>query len=253
MLYDESKDKRRSGTAGKTAKPKMTRGRSKSPRLKSSGRGSSKGSSSRRFSGRNSSPKAVVKGAYVKTNGDATRHIIQHIDYLKDRSKKPWEERKFVDRENVDLDRDEIIKKMLSSKGKEIAMYKLILSPGDNKLNLHDYTRDTMEKLEANLGYKVDWIAMDQYNTEHYHSHVIVAGKIPEQHPIETGKGTDIDRYVENWSKFKEGKDLKLIKSNFAAMRDAENDFSLSLCGGSFKSFFLRVRSTIVPPTNAKL
>lgn len=221
MLDDERPKRKRSGSTGKTAKPRLSKG--SSPRLRFSGR--SCGYSMKRYPARPSRPNAVVKAAYVKSNSDAHRHTIQLVDYLKDRSKKPWEERKFFDREQVDLRREDIINRLADQRGEDIAMYKLILSPGDNSVNLKVYTRETMDRLEENLGYRVDWIAIDQYNTEHYHSHVIVAGKIPEQLPTDRGKDKELEQYIDRWAQHKEGMDLRLNKSNLQAMREAGNDY----------------------------
>ena len=37
-------------------------------------------------------------------------------------------------------------------------------------------TRDLMDQLEADLGTKFDWIAVDHHNTGHPHTHILVRG-----------------------------------------------------------------------------
>jgi len=37
-------------------------------------------------------------------------------------------------------------------------------------------TRELMQQMEADLGTKLDWIAVDHYNTGHPHTHVLVRG-----------------------------------------------------------------------------
>jgi type IV secretory pathway VirD2 relaxase len=37
-------------------------------------------------------------------------------------------------------------------------------------------TRNLMQQMEADLGTKLDWIAVDHYNTGHAHSHILVRG-----------------------------------------------------------------------------
>ena len=37
-------------------------------------------------------------------------------------------------------------------------------------------TRDLMKQMEADLGTKLDWIAVDHHNTGHPHTHIIVRG-----------------------------------------------------------------------------
>src|SRR5450631_1420953 len=42
--------------------------------------------------------------------------------------------------------------------------------------DLRTTTRDLMQQMEADLGTKLDWIAVDHHNTGHPHSHILVRG-----------------------------------------------------------------------------
>ena len=42
--------------------------------------------------------------------------------------------------------------------------------------DLRTITRDLRQQMEANLGTKRDWIAVDHHNTGHPHSHILVRG-----------------------------------------------------------------------------
>ena len=42
--------------------------------------------------------------------------------------------------------------------------------------DLRESTRDLMKQMEADLGTKLDWIAVDHHNTGHPHTHIIVRG-----------------------------------------------------------------------------
>jgi type IV secretory pathway VirD2 relaxase len=57
--------------------------------------------------------------------------------------------------------------------------FRLIVAPEDgNRLSdLHDFTRDVMAQMETDLGTKLDWVAVDHFNTGHPHSHVVIRGK----------------------------------------------------------------------------
>ncbi|MBZ0186756.1 MAG: hypothetical protein K8F91_10950 [Candidatus Obscuribacterales bacterium] len=70
---------------------------------------------------------------------------------------------------------------MKENRGEKVAMHKLILSPGDNKIDLRDYTRESMEALEKRLGHKLNLYAIEHRNTDNFHAHVVIAGKIPER------------------------------------------------------------------------
>ena len=53
---------------------------------------------------------------------------------------------------------------------------------GDQLADLRGFTRDAMRQMEEDLGTRLDWVAVDHFNTGHPHSHVVIRGK------DETGK-----------------------------------------------------------------
>ncbi len=57
--------------------------------------------------------------------------------------------------------------------------FRFIVSPEDGAelSDLTAYTRDFMKQVEADLGTKLDWVAVNHYNTGHPHVHVIVNGR----------------------------------------------------------------------------
>lgn len=55
--------------------------------------------------------------------------------------------------------------------------FRLIVSPEDGgELDLRDYTRKLMAQMEADLGTKLDWSAVEHHNTDNPHVHVTVRG-----------------------------------------------------------------------------
>jgi len=48
---------------------------------------------------------------------------------------------------------------------------------GDQLSDLRAFTRDLMSKMQDDLGTKLDWVAVDHFNTGHPHSHVVIRGK----------------------------------------------------------------------------
>src|SRR5882724_11132076 len=57
--------------------------------------------------------------------------------------------------------------------------FRVIVSPEDGMGlgDLSGFTRDLMSKLEGDLGTKLDWVAVNHFNTGHPHVHVIVNGR----------------------------------------------------------------------------
>ena len=56
--------------------------------------------------------------------------------------------------------------------------FRFIVSAEDGAelADLRTTTRDLMQQMEADLGTKLDWIAVDHYNTGHPHTHILVRG-----------------------------------------------------------------------------
>jgi type IV secretory pathway VirD2 relaxase len=57
--------------------------------------------------------------------------------------------------------------------------FRLIVSPEDGAelTDLKPFIRDLMTKVEVDLGTKLDWVAVDHFNTGHPHTHIIIRGK----------------------------------------------------------------------------
>ncbi|MFT9092261.1 MAG: DUF3363 domain-containing protein [Gluconacetobacter sp.] len=57
--------------------------------------------------------------------------------------------------------------------------FRFIVSPEDagDLADLTDYTRDLMAQVEADLGTKLDWVAVNHHNIGHPHVHVVVNGR----------------------------------------------------------------------------
>jgi type IV secretory pathway VirD2 relaxase len=56
--------------------------------------------------------------------------------------------------------------------------FRFIISPDDapEMADLKQFTRDLVGQMEKDLGTKLDWVAVDHWNTEHPHVHLIVRG-----------------------------------------------------------------------------
>jgi hypothetical protein len=61
--------------------------------------------------------------------------------------------------------------------------FRFIVSPEDaaELADLPAYTRDLMATAERDLGTKLDWVAIDHWNTEHPHIHVLVRGRADDR------------------------------------------------------------------------
>jgi type IV secretory pathway VirD2 relaxase len=73
-------------------------------------------------------------------------------------------------------------------------LFKIIVSPefGD-RLNLHQYARELMHRMEHDLGVQLEWVAAVHHNTEHPHVHIALRGvdrkRVPVRLPREYIRG----------------------------------------------------------------
>ena len=60
--------------------------------------------------------------------------------------------------------------------------FRFIVAP-DDAMELYDlraFTRDLMGDVACDLGTKLDWVAIDHWNTEHPHIHVLLRGRVDD-------------------------------------------------------------------------
>lgn len=70
-------------------------------------------------------------------------------------------------------------KSFLERSGEDPHLFRIIVAPEDGG-EFHDlkpFIRDLMQQAEADLGTKLDWIAVDHFNTGHPHSHIVISGQ----------------------------------------------------------------------------
>lgn len=127
---------------------------------------------------------SIAKSSYVGRGRGAARHISAHLKYIQEREKGELErdkDRDFFDRDKDGIDRAQVELEIKQNQGRKVSMHKLILSPGDNKIDLREYTKESMGALEERLGHKLLWYGVEHLNTDNHHVHVVIAGKIPER------------------------------------------------------------------------
>ena len=78
---------------------------------------------------------------------------------------------------------DEADGKAFVERGREDRhQFRFIVAPEDSNemADLRSFTRDLMRQVEKDLETRLDWIAIDHYNTGHPHTHIIVRGVLEE-------------------------------------------------------------------------
>ncbi|KUM26736.1 hypothetical protein AU467_19595 [Mesorhizobium loti] len=120
--------------------------------------------------------RVVVKARVVKLAGKGVDGARAHLRYL---------QRDGVTREGepgalygVDSDRVDG-KVFLERAGGDRHQFRFIVAPEDGIEydDLKPLTRRLMAQMEKDLGTRLDWVAVDHFNTGHPHTHIIVRGK----------------------------------------------------------------------------
>lgn len=120
--------------------------------------------------------RVVVKTRLVRLAGKGLPAARAHLRYL---------ERDGVTREGTPgelyaRDEDGIDgKAFVERSARDRHQFRFIVSPedGDQYHDLKPFVRRLMRQMEEDLGTRLDWVAVDHFNTGHPHSHVVLRGK----------------------------------------------------------------------------
>lgn len=117
--------------------------------------------------------------SYLAREGRQQGHgepgLERSVDYLQ-REDTPGNERlAFYDGDGAGLNANAIT----SSWSEDSRHFRLIISPEDGELlgNLRPMIREVMAGLETKLGTKLEWLAVDHWDTDNPHTHVLVRGR----------------------------------------------------------------------------
>ena len=143
-----------------------------------------------RFTGRSAQPgsrRVTIKTRLVNLKQAGPRSITTHLRYI---------EREGVGRDGEPgqaygptTDNADLV--AFEERGREDRhQFRFIVSPEDAEQldDLRRYTRHLMSRMEADLGTNLDWVAMNHWNTDNPHTHVVLRGK------DDTGKDLIISR-----------------------------------------------------------
>ncbi|MGL1921627.1 MAG: DUF3363 domain-containing protein [Hyphomicrobiales bacterium] len=119
--------------------------------------------------------RVVIKSRIVKLAQNGFSKATSHLKYIqRDGVDKNGDAGKIYDAEHDEVDG----KSFLDDSRDDRHQFRFIVSPEDaiELEDLKEYTRDLMNHMEHDLGTKLDWVAVDHYNTDNPHTHIIVRG-----------------------------------------------------------------------------
>lgn len=119
--------------------------------------------------------RVVVKARIARLKA-GSRAAIAHLNYLqRDGTTRDGERGQLYGRDD-----DRTDGRAFAERGREDRhQFRFIVAPedGDRLSDLRGFTRDVMRQMEEDLSTRLDWVAVDHFNTGHPHSHVVIRGK----------------------------------------------------------------------------
>jgi len=120
------------------------------------------------------SRRVIVKARVVKMTSYGVGAAKLHLRYLdREGTEKNQKKEGFYDHEHSDISR----KNIEAIREGEPHQFRFIVSPEDaERLDLTEYTKSLMSQMETDLGRGLDWKAINHYNTDNPHTHIVVHG-----------------------------------------------------------------------------
>jgi type IV secretory pathway VirD2 relaxase len=144
-------------------------------------------------SGRFRARRVAVKARIIKLNPQGRGHQLHGAEKTKMAGKAVDAHLRYLERDGVNRDgqrgkaysavEDDADGKAFVERGREDRhQFRFIVAPEDSNemADLRSFTRDLMRQVEKDLETRLDWIAIDHYNTGHPHTHIIVRGVLEE-------------------------------------------------------------------------
>ena len=127
---------------------------------------------------RSPSRRVVIKARVVRHRGSRFRSapLAKHVNYLK----RDGVTRDGADARMFDVRSDVADERVFAERCEEDRHhFRFIVSPEDaaEMTDLRAFARELMVDVERDLGTKLDWIAVDHWNTDNPHVHVLVRGR----------------------------------------------------------------------------
>jgi type IV secretory pathway VirD2 relaxase len=120
--------------------------------------------------------RGVVVKARVVRHGQKSAPLAAHLSYLRrDGVMRDGAPGKMFDASGDDADARAFAERCQGDRHH----FRFIVSPDDatELSDLRAFTRDLMAQMSRDLGTNVDWVAIDHWNTEHPHIHVLMRGR----------------------------------------------------------------------------
>ncbi len=120
--------------------------------------------------------RVVVKARITKFKAGGIKAAQPHLRYLqRDGVTKDGERGSLYNSRSEQVDGNVFLEEARGDRHQ----FRLIVAPEDSAqlADLKPFVRDLMQQAEIDLGTKLDWVAVDHFNTGHPHTHIVIRGK----------------------------------------------------------------------------
>ena len=127
--------------------------------------------------------RAIIQARFVKLGGGGMGAQRAHLGYLqREGAGKDQERAEFYDAEREGVAGQD----WLENTKDDRHHFRFIVSAEDGQKldDLKPFIRDLMVQMEIDLETRLDWIAVDHFNTEHPHTHIVMSGRRDDGHDL---------------------------------------------------------------------
>lgn len=138
-----------------------------------------RGHTAARFAGAKLTPmsrRVTIKTLLVNQRNASSQSLAKHLRYIeRDGAGRDGEPGRAYGPQTDEADLDAFKERAADDRHH----FRFIVSPEDGAelADLRTYTRHLMNRMEADLGTRLDWVAVDHWNTDNPHTHLIVRGR----------------------------------------------------------------------------
>ncbi|EMY8117013.1 MULTISPECIES: relaxase/mobilization nuclease and DUF3363 domain-containing protein [Pseudomonas] len=138
-----------------------------------------RGHTAARFAGAKLTPmsrRVTIKTLLVNQRNASPQSLAKHLRYIeRDGAGRDGEPGRAYGPQTDEADLDAFKERAADDRHH----FRFIVSPEDGAEldDLRTYTRHLMNRMEADLGTRLDWVAVDHWNTDNPHTHLIVRGR----------------------------------------------------------------------------
>src|SRR5947199_5809989 len=130
---------------------------------------------------------SIVKVSYAE-RGRGARWRAHGAYLAREGAQRPGQKGRGFDAHRDDLDLAQTVKGWEAA-GDE-RLFKLVVSPEQaGRLDLRAHARALVAGMEHDLGTRLEWVAIDHYNTDHPHLHILVRGRDEQGRPLTLDPG----------------------------------------------------------------